>query len=275
MTTLLQWRRPDPPLTLCWRGPDGGIAPVALALSPAAIPTIIGPPGAAGPPGPAGPPGAVGATGPTGAKGDAGAAGPQGEAGPVGLPGATGATGPAGPVGPTGPAGAAGPPGAQGVPGPQGAQGPQGDAGSDGWTWQKLGADIANSTTTLASVTGLSFTALANTTYLVHVIGSFQSAATTTGIALALDIPSGSVSGQNIHPASATTLTGTEQIADAATTGATTGVRAAATNVPILATFIVAIGATGGTVQLQFRSEVAASAVTMKAALTAMGRRVI
>jgi hypothetical protein len=147
--------------------------------------------------------------------------------------------------------------------------------GSDPWTWIKLAADVANSTVTLASVTGLSFTAVANTTYLVELVGTFQSAAITTGIALALDIPSGSVSGQVIHPTSATTLGGMEQIADAATTGATTGVRAAATNVPVLASFIVATGATGGAVQLQFRSEVAASAVTMKAGLTAMGRRVI
>jgi hypothetical protein len=147
--------------------------------------------------------------------------------------------------------------------------------GVDPWTWQKLTADVSNSTVTLASVTGLAFNALANTTYLVEVIGTFQSAATTTGIALALDIPSGSVSGLALHSTSGVTLASTEQIADTSTTGVTTGVRAAATNVPILASFIVAVGATAGPVQLQFRSEVAASAVTMKAALTAMGRRVI
>lgn len=147
--------------------------------------------------------------------------------------------------------------------------------GSDPWTWQKLTADVSNSSVTLAAVTGLSFTAIANTTYLVQVVGTFQTAAVTTGIAMALDIPSGSVTGQMIHPTSATSLGGTEQIADAATTGATSGVRAALTNVPVFATFIVAIGATGGAVQLQFRSEIAASAVTMKANLTAMGRRVI
>ena len=147
--------------------------------------------------------------------------------------------------------------------------------GSDPWTWQKLSADVPNSTVTLAPVTGLSFTAIASTTYLVEVVGTFTSAATTTGIALALDIPSGTIAGQTIHPTTATSLGGTEQIADNATTGATTGVRAANANVPIFATFIVAIGATGGTVQLQFRSEIAASAVTMKAGLTAMGRRVI
>jgi chemotaxis response regulator CheB len=150
-----------------------------------------------------------------------------------------------------------------------------GGGGSDPWSWSKLAADVANSTTTLAPVTGLNFSAAANTTYLVELVGAFQSAASTTGIALALDIPSGAVAGQLIHNVSATGLGGTEQSADNATTGATTGVRAAASNVTITARWIVAIGSTGGTVQLQFRSEVAASAVTMKAALTAMGRRTI
>jgi hypothetical protein len=150
-----------------------------------------------------------------------------------------------------------------------------GGGGADPWSWTKLAADVANSTVTLAPVTGLSFTALANTTYLVELIGTFQSAATTTGIALALDIPSGSVTGLLLHPTTATALGGTEQIVDNANTGATTGVRAAVTNVPVLARWIIAIGATGGAVQLQFRSEVAASAVTMKAGLTALGRRII
>lgn len=147
--------------------------------------------------------------------------------------------------------------------------------GSDPWTWQKLATDVANSTVTLAPVTGLSFAAAANTTYLVDVVGAFQSAATTTGIALALDIPSGSVIGQALATISASTIGATEQIADNATTGTTSGVRAANVNVPVTARFVVAVGATGGTVQLQFRSEIAGSAVTMKASLTAIGRRVI
>lgn len=147
--------------------------------------------------------------------------------------------------------------------------------GSDPWTWQKLATDVANSTVTLAPVTGLSFAAAANTTYLVEVVGAFQSAATTTGIALALDIPSGSVIGQTLATISASTIGATEQIADNATSGTTSGVRAANAIVPVTARFVVAVGATGGTVQLQFRSEIAASPVTMKANLTAMGRRVI
>ena len=151
----------------------------------------------------------------------------------------------------------------------------QGEGGGDPWTWSKLAADVANSTITPAAATGLSFAAAANTMYLVELIGAFQSAIATTGIALALDIPSGSVAGMAVHPASATTLTGTEQIADGTTTGATTGVRAGATNIPIRANFIVSVGATAGQVQLLFRSEIAGSAVTFKAGLTAMGCRII
>lgn len=158
---------------------------------------------------------------------------------------------------------------------PHAKQGEGGGGGSDPWTWTKLAADVANSTVTLAPVTGLSFAATANTSYLVEVIGAFTSAATTTGIAIALDIPSGTVAGLANHAISATGLGGTEQIADNATTGATTGVRAANANVPITGRFLVSIGATAGTVQLMLRSEIAASAVTMKAGLTALGRRVI
>jgi hypothetical protein len=147
--------------------------------------------------------------------------------------------------------------------------------GADPWVWKKLASDVANSTVTLASVTGLSFTAAANTTYRVEVSGAFQSAATTTGIALALDIPSGSVIGSAVNPVSAIGSGSSEQIADNATTGATSSVRAANTNVPITAWYVVAVGATGGPVQLNFRSEIAASAVTMKAGLTIMGYRSI
>ncbi len=59
MIMQLQWRRPDPPIITLWRGPDGALAPLQAANAPLAIPTLIGPPGAAGPqgvPGPEGPP---------------------------------------------------------------------------------------------------------------------------------------------------------------------------------------------------------------------------
>jgi hypothetical protein len=152
---------------------------------------------------------------------------------------------------------------------------PSGGGGSDPWTWAKLTADRANSTVTLAAATDLSFTAAANTTYVVELLGAFTSAATTAGMAAALDIPSGSVVGQGYHPVSATASGSFEQIADNATTGATAGVRAAATLVPVGAQWIVAVGATGGTVQLTFRSEVAGQAIVLKANLTALRSRPI
>ena len=147
--------------------------------------------------------------------------------------------------------------------------------GSDPWTYVKLASNNTVSTVAYANVTGLNFTALSNTTYLVEVIGAYQAAATTTGIGLALDIPSGSVIGQVVTNTSATVLGGGEQVADATTTGATTGVRALNTNTPITGRWVVAIGATGGTVQLMQRSEIAASNTVLQANLTIMGRRVI
>lgn len=147
--------------------------------------------------------------------------------------------------------------------------------GSDPWTYAKLATNNTVSTVAYANVAGMSFTALANTTYLVEVIGAYQTAATTTGIGLALDIPFGSVIGQSITNTSASALGGTEQIADATTTGTTTGVRAANTNTPITGKWVVNVGGTGGTVQLMQRSEVAGSNTVLQAGLTIMGNRVI
>lgn len=265
----LQWRQPPPPLALRWRGPDDRLAASALAMPLPSAAALIGPPGPAGAIGPIGP---TGPAGPQGPMGPAGAPGATGLTGAIGPTGPAGAIGPAGPQGPTGPAGA---PGATGLTGPAGPAGPQGPAGTDPWGWVKLSADASNSSVTLANAGDLAFTAAANSSYLVELIGTFQSAATTTGIACALLLPSGSVSGLAFHQINSTTLNAFEQIASGATTSVTTGVRAATTNVPLIARFIVATGALGGTVQLQFRSEVAASAVTLKAGLCALGWRII
>lgn len=146
---------------------------------------------------------------------------------------------------------------------------------SDPWTYTKLASNSTVSTTAYATVTGMSFTAVANTTYLVQVFGAYQTAATTTGIGLTLDIPSGTIIGQDIVSTSATALGGTEIIAGNASTGATTGVRAANTNTPIQAFFVVAVGVTGGTVWLKQRSEVAASNTVLQANITIMGYRTI
>ena len=144
--------------------------------------------------------------------------------------------------------------------------------GNDAWTWVLLGTDVANSTIAYTNVTGLTFPASANSTYIVDLVGTFQAVAVTTGIAVALDIPSGNVSGQFSHLIAAT-LIGGDQNADGTALAVSAGVRNANTNTSLSARFIVAIGASGGPVQLQFRSEVAGSAVTMKSGITAMGWR--
>lgn len=146
---------------------------------------------------------------------------------------------------------------------------------SDPWTYLALASNNTVSTTAFANVTGMSFSGAANTRYLVKLNGAYQTAATITGIGLALDIPSGSVIGMNIVATSATALGGTEQIADGTTTGATIGVRAATTNTPIIAEWVVVIGATPGTIQLMQRSEIAASNTILQANLTIMGYRII
>ncbi|MEQ1548936.1 MAG: hypothetical protein ABL918_09870 [Chakrabartia sp.] len=69
---ILGWRKPDPPIVTRWRGPDGSLAPSALAVPPQPIATLIGPPGLSG---------SQGATGPQGPQGPQGPTGPQGASG--------------------------------------------------------------------------------------------------------------------------------------------------------------------------------------------------
>ena len=123
---------------------------------------------------------------------------------------------------------------------------PAGGGGSSD-TWQQLASDNTVSTTALADVTGLSFEADSGTTYLVKLFGAFQTAATTTSI----------------------------QRADNAVIAPTTAVPTANTNIPISGWWIVAIGGTGGTVQLRQRSEIAASNTVLKAGITLLGYRVL
>ena len=150
-----------------------------------------------------------------------------------------------------------------------------GGGGSDPWGYIHLTADAAVTTTAFQNVSGMSFSAASNTLYEVEAFGAYKTAATTTGIALALGIPSGSVVGLNVVTISATALGGVQQIATGDTTGATTGVATANTNTPILCKWLVAIGGTGGTVQLRARSEVASSAATLVGGLFMLKRRAL
>lgn len=259
------------------QGPQGlqGIQGPQGAVGPQGIQGPQGDTGLTGPAGPQGPQGLQGIQGLPGATGPAGPAGPQGGDGPAGPQGPQGIAGPTGPAGSTGPAGPAGAdstvPGPQGPQGLTGPQGIQGITGSGSPTSVSLSADQAFSATTLAAVTNMPVIALAaNTSYIIELIGSFTSAATTTGIGLALNV-GGTVTritGLAEHAVSATALGSCSQEANNAVTGATTGVRAIAPAANFIAgKWFVQMGGTGGNAQLMCRSEIAASAVTLQAGM--------
>ena len=147
--------------------------------------------------------------------------------------------------------------------------------GGDPWTYLKLAENNDVNATTLANVAGMAFEALANTTYLIQLFGAFQTAATTTGIGFALDIPSGSVIGSiRVHSANAT-IQGTMCRADRACVAPSTAVPTANTNMPLTGFYVVAIGGTGGVVQLTQRSEVAGSNTRLMAGITVMRYRAV
>lgn len=228
--------------------------------------------GAAGPAGPKGDKGDPGDVGPAGPQGPQGLTGPAGPTGPVGPKGDVGDTGPQGPQGLQGNQGIQGPAGSTGATGPAGADGPPGPQGISGVgapSSVALASDQAFSTTSLADVTGMSIALAANTDYIIDIVGSFQSAATTTGIGLALNV-GGTVTriaGQANHPVSATAQGACAQEANNAVTGATTGVRAVGVPVALEGKWFVRMGATGGNAQLRCRSEIASSAITLHAGL--------
>lgn len=137
-----------------------------------------------------------------------------------------------------------------------------------------LGADVADSTAAFVDATGLVLALLANATYLVDGLVTFQSAATTTGIALGFTLPAGAtISGSYNHNTTASAIEGSYNIASGAVKGNTSGVLTAADNVPINGRWIIKTAGTAGNAQMQFRSEVAASAVTLKAGLSVLVAR--
>lgn len=147
--------------------------------------------------------------------------------------------------------------------------------GSDPWTWLKLASDVSESQA-LGTTTGLSFSAAANTTYIVRVFGAFQSAATTTGIGLFMDVPfAASVTGVVSHPTSNTALGCCIQRANGALVTRTTGVPSINIDIPISGEFLVVTGGTPQTANLGLISEVASSAVTLKGGRFTLAYRAI
>lgn len=134
-----------------------------------------------------------------------------------------------------------------------------------------LGADVSDATGAFVNATGLALNLIANATYLVDGLLAFQSAATTTGIALTFTLPAGaSIVGGYNHNTTATAIEGSYNNAAGAVGGNTSAAAAATANLPITGRWMIATGATPGAAQLQFRTEVAASAVTLKAGLSAL-----
>lgn len=275
---------------------DKGDPGTAGATGPAGS---TGPAGADGARGPAGADGPQGPAGPTGPKGDTGNPGAQGPAGPAGSTGLQGDPGPQGPAGSQGPKGDTGATGAQGAKGDTGAQGPQGLKGDTGlqgpqgiqgqtgqtgpagqtgqtgpagptgpasWSRTKITADVSNSTVTLADVTGLSFPVAASSDYEFHFLIPFVSVATTTGIAVALNGPaSPTLLAVKIEVPISATATVDRHTNAYNTEALGTGVDVASVPRLVQIRGVLRNGATAGTVIARFRSEVAASAVTVKA----------
>lgn len=272
-------------------GPQGPIGPIGPA-GPQGVPGSEGPPGAdgaegaqgptglqgeTGPIGPQGPPGITGPAGPEGVQGPVGPAGTTGLTGASGSQGLTGAQGPSGSQGPKGDTGDTGPVGLQGLTGATGPTGPQGDAGAQGIqgatgpagpagvTRVKLGGDQTNTTVTLADITGLGFPVLANTDYEFEFLVPFTTAATTTGLALALNGPASPtlLAVRITVPISASAVV--DRFTNAYNTEAL-GTAVDAANAPRLAVIkgVLRNGANAGSVIARFRSEVAASAVVAK-----------
>lgn len=198
--------------------------------------------------------------------GGGGTVGPQG---PKGDKGDTGDTGPQGPQGATGPTGPQGPQGIQGETGPAGPQGEPGAGDPYPWTVVTLAEDFANSTTTAQNVTGFAFTPEANKGYLIEIYASCQAAATTTGARPGWTWPTGLTLGTGWMQ-SPNSATASAQVWGSAASGEVvcnaTGVAVA--NRPYIhigQAHIIAGPSVSGSFQIRLRSEVAASAVTMKA----------
>lgn len=284
------------------------------------IPGDVGPTGPAGPPGltgPEGPQGTAGAqgikgdTGNTGATGGAGIQGPQGIPGNDGAAGAPGTPGAPGAKGDKGDTGNTGGQGIQGIPGTPGTTGNTGPAGPGvpvgGTTGQLLAkssatdyatqwiappavapslvssfltATQANSTTTLAVVTGHTFTLAPGEVLMLNGQVVCTAAAITTGLSIAVRVAQAAAAGGNaigswsgqigLQDIAASTqlydadifnvAAGTNTVRQMIGTGTTAGNNGASYQV------VVKNNGTSGvaTVTVEFASEVAASAVTLQ-----------
>lgn len=139
--------------------------------------------------------------------------------------------------------------------------------GSSAVTVQKVTADQANSTVNLANATGMAFAVAANTAYEFEYLLAITSAALTTGWQFAFTGPAAPTTWIAAHEYQSSATAWTTSTSSGVTYPAFTLVTAAYTiTAPILVRIkgVLVTGAASGTLQLQFRSEVAASAITLK-----------
>jgi hypothetical protein len=139
-------------------------------------------------------------------------------------------------------------------------------SGIDASSLYRLVTDVTNSTVTMASLTDFAVPVAAATAYMLDYTIMFASAATTTGIQIGVTGPASPTSVLIVAETQITTTTW--QTATATAYGnltASTGV--STITVPNLCRVKIVLlnGVNAGTVQIQFASEVAASAITVKA----------
>lgn len=217
--------------------------------------------GGSGVTGPMGPSGATGPQGIQGPSGTTGQDGQQGLQGIQGIQGPSGVTGPQGPSGVTGPAGS-------GATGPTGSAGTAGSNGLGFSAMTRLTADrMSNSATVISNVTGLAFAVLSGQTYAYQFGVLFRTPATTTGLAVSVNYPaSGIQSAVARVPFAADGAGGESQGWITASDDLVIGTGVQAANTDYFAEVRGVIAPTSsGTVQVRFRSEVASSAVTIRA----------
>ena len=130
----------------------------------------------------------------------------------------------------------------------------------------RLDSDVANSTTSFANVTGLTFQTVPNADYLVEGFLVYTSAATTTGINLGIDGPASpaGVIGEWQTYTNDTTIVNRQFRAYNTSPAASAGVVSTAVQYAQFTTML-RTGAAGGPATLRVASEIAASAVTIRA----------
>jgi hypothetical protein len=130
-----------------------------------------------------------------------------------------------------------------------------------------LANDFVESANTLTDVTGMACPTVSGASYMVTVAGDFDTAATTTGLQWTITSAGASGSFWAVAPTSGTALVNRLESITAGTLAAGTGTAATAGN-PFWGTAMVT--GSGNDIKLRARSEIGASAVTMKAGRVVM-----